>query len=447
MQTPSGQSGLLESIPWEKLRLFGERKSQFIEQLMPRTIPPIQIRDGGDTIIKDGQDILSIPYDANISFFVFREEILRELQTALKASEKKRDRLRKTIQSIYQNRFSRIKMLDGWKKFHNWWNIPEAKLEETAKELVANFVNGGLPQTWEELIALCLLQKKYRLLIETQTFDSFICTFLEILWGMGGDMVVHSDYSVEDPEKTKWKLFETFDLLREMIDLKVVVPHSTVEAEAIAALAKASKKSKESDWLFARQWYSTLTDLVTKKTSKGEYVWKPSAGVKLGLMEIPVGLPCYINARLEGATPVHYSCRGDWHLALLWGSENKELAVELLNNLMSSQKICERAFQNASVPTVRGFYEHFGTTKCLTFPQRPDIQLQDISFNELLKRFIVTAKSRSSIFDFHHCILEIHSVLEHVHNCPKAQPEELFKKIDNALAEIAGFKDKLVSVA
>jgi hypothetical protein len=129
-----------------------------------------------------------------------------------------------------------------------------------------------------------------------------------------------------------------------------------------------------------------------------------------------------------------------------------ELGIDLINNLMNSDHICERAFANAAVPTVEAFYESYGKTPCFNLPERKDITLPDWTYNRLRENLFKHAKSRSQIYDYHHCMRELHAVLEYVHSCGKTTrrglkkdsldqdiQKELYEKLRKAFETIEGF--------
>jgi hypothetical protein len=48
-------------------------------------------------------------------------------------------------------------------------------------------------------------------------------------------------------------------------------------------------------------------------------------------------------------------------------------------------------------------------------PVRKKIEPPDWTYNKLRETLFKHAKSRSQIFDYHHCITEFHSVMEYIH--------------------------------
>ena len=141
------------------------------------------------------------------------------------------------------------------------------------------------------------------------------------------------------------------------------------------------------------------------------------------------------------------------------GTENMELGIDLINNLMSSDRVCERAFANAGVPTVEAFYERYGDSRCFNLPERKDIALPNWTYNRLRKTLFRHAKSRSQVFDYHHCMREFHSILEYVHFISRESRSqmkevldkqalgELHSKLNRAFANIKRFEEKAFLLA
>jgi hypothetical protein len=123
---------------------------------------------------------------------------------------------------------------------------------------------------------------------------------------------------------------------------------------------------------------------------------------------------------------------------VLRSTENIDLAVEIINNLMSSHKICESAFHCASLPTVEDFYETYGSAKCFNLPERSGtLTLPSTTFKELRRDFMETAVSRSAnTFDYRHCMRELHSVLTQVNCSPDLNDVELSQCVLDAVERI-----------
>jgi hypothetical protein len=162
-------------------------------------------------------------------------------------------------------------------------------------------------------------------------------------------------------------------------------------------------------------------------------------------MPIPVSLSYYLEKK---GKPNHISCWGDWHWIMTQGTENTELGIDMINNLNSSQKVCERAFQFAALPTVEEFYNMHGYSRCLDLPERryeAPKMLPDISFMELKKIYFKNARSRSQMFDYEHCMLEFHSLFQSLKILVKNKSweEDLKREIEDAFKRIGMLRTKL----
>jgi hypothetical protein len=270
---------------------------------------------------------------------------------------------------------------------------------------------------------------------------------LEWLWGMGGDLRIWPDYTLEDRDGTRMHLFRAMWLFREMHKTKVVPANSTLEAIHFGE-EYGSEKEEETgvSWLFARHWHSTLVDVLTaKREGKGKgkngFAWEPNK-TRLEVAPIPVALSKYMTNPGLKPEDFHASCWGEWYLAFLRGSENEALAVNLINNLMTSRRVRDRAFSCAGLPTVDKFYETYGNIRCFNIPERPDIELPAITFNGVRKRFF-RARTRIQIFDYRHCMPGFHSMLEQLHDFPDTTDDELTKLIDDAIRKTEKLGDKV----
>jgi hypothetical protein len=457
---------VLAPVQGSKLRLFGERKSEIISELENHRLDsnrpihhPVWLFS-----LRDQNTYCSIPYDANIGFLVFRKDFLNPFYKKLRNSRiAKAVYINTIIKLVKSQEVALKKRFPGIDKPLNI----DRMLKKEVLKLVNNSISHKHPKTWEEIIAYYLLnQQKNKpeshFLIESKTLDTYLCTMLEFIWSCGADLNIAPDYSIESRDENLREVFRAFYLMALMFQNKIIPVNSTLDVEDFSlryGREKKSKNSEQPDWTFARHWYSTLVDIVSAKKTfskkSGEqvsdFIWKHD-GVKLGVMQIPVSFSHYIKHK---GTEQHISCWGDWHLAIISGTENMELGIDLINNLMNSDHVCERAFANAAVPTVEAFYEGYGDKRCFNLPERKDIDLPVWTYNDLRKNLFKHAKSRSEIYDYHHCMRELHAVLEYVHsaapmaksgsekeNLDKNIQEELSKKLHKAFETIEGFNAK-----
>jgi len=434
-------AGLLHPIEEKGLRLFGERKSPLIKTLNER--------------YKFGEKRLAVPYNANISFLVYRKDLLQQLRGGISS-----DDFGKKVTSVFED-------LEKASKDAGFKSTGSDDVTLGVDSLVKTFENSAeyVPETWEEIVALCelgsdLLGRRLQFLVETRTFDTFACTLLEVVWSTGKDIKVFPDYSFTEADDEVCKiLFRAYYLLCRMFEKDIIPRNSCLEPAEFAAQSLTAR----SEWLFARHWYSTLVDVLTarhrRRNAEGELVWKPDAAVRIETMPIPLFLPAY-EAQLRATKTAqgkkadkasdhevtHRACWGEWYLGIVRGTENETLSVDLINNLMSSRKVCERAFSGAALPTVEEFYEMYGNARCFNLPDRPHKLLPDKTYKEMKKMF-ADARTRTDIFDFRHCMRELHSVLEYVRVSERISAHELRKAIDNAILRIKDLGNKQVLVS
>lgn len=463
---------LVTPIDVDKLRLFGERKSAIIPELENHRLDssrPIH-RPECFFSLKDQNRYCSIPYDANIGFISYRKDLLAPFFERMRGEHSDvKDKYIKVIVKLVtaqQNAImSILKNMTSTHKSYSPMSIETIKKEVTA--LVNNNISSGNPPTtWEEIIACYLIKQhannsELHFLIETQTPDSLLSTLLEFIWSCGANLRISPDYSIEAKEDNLVEIFRAFYILALMFQNGIIPANSTLDTVEFAKKYNQSttaNETKNPDWMFARHWYSTLIEILSAqdpnrtnlKFENSEFMWHQEA-VKLDIMPIPVSFANYMNYK---ENVWHISCWGDWHLAMMNGSENIELGCDLINNIMSSDRVCERAFSNAAVPTVEAFYERYGDSLCFNQPKRKDIELPNWTYNRLRNTLFIHAKSRSQIFDYHHCMRELHSVLEFVHFSErdpgqknKEQLSEkfekiLFEKLQAAFTNIENFKNE-----
>ena len=509
-----------------ELRLFGERNSDIIDELKQYDFEsnrPVHHQDFVFSM-RNFDEFISVPYDANISFVVYNKTTLdifyQVLVHKLKSSNKgaQENETENAAYLKYLDLVSEIftkkrTVLDSIVE-----NPPSIIDESRLKNNLRKIINRSLlfkhPFTWEEVIALnqvikCKefkeLYQDYKnektnnnknvpfnedtvfewsqpqpaFLIETQTYDTYLSILLEFIWNSGGDICSTPDYilstlrETDNLEKNEAKfrkdLLEALYLICLMFYSGTIPENSTLEPEMFMNRYSEnfiapkndlgnSKDPIKKPWLFARHWYSTFIDLLAAKSkdpsaSKGanveqrELLWKGIAH-QLGIMPIPVSIDRYLKNIDHPMEVKHISCWGDWHFAILRGSENEALGVELINKLMSSRNIADRAEKCAHVPTTEAFYSMYGKNRCINIPERTDGEkLPNITYNELRNTLFKHAKSRSQIFDFHHYMREIHAVLkyaEHISIRDKAGsttepitefPKYLLRDIDHKIIE------------
>ncbi len=284
------------------------------------------------------------------------------------------------------------------------------------------------PETWEELESICKeLQTSdmpHPLLLETQTYDTLLVTALELGWGHG------SFWSTKRDEKNKEKLlikldpgnaacFDDFVLsierLRRWIhEDKIVPPHSSVDPV----------KHPKTDWAFARHWYSTWVDYRTRPgKQKNSLMAQIKEGAEFGIAKIPISKE-YLK-RQNSVTPKHHSSSGEWYLVIQANSENVELGIDLINNLMSSRKVTERALSGVELPILEKFYEAYGSVSCFG---------TDKTFNQMREMFAADARSRTKFDEYRKVGRVLYGVLQAVVTNEAVNVEKLlfeaFRRLD-----------------
>jgi hypothetical protein len=449
-------TGILQPISQKDLRLFGEQRSPLLRKLV-----------ADHKYIKDDNSgtLISIPFNANISFLVYRKDLLDAVAEKIGESPKLKEEFRdKLIQILSNERQKTNEFIGFWPKmkqdlgikdatYEDKYAIPLSIDEEQAEcfKVAENIQKKDyVPQTWEEVIALCDVFG-WEYLIETRSFDTLLCTFLEFVWGCDTDLKVDAEYNLTIDKGILMRIYQAIFLFQEL--LKHIPDDATLDARILGrymgkggdnyekrkrkVVPEKEKDVQKTNWGFMRQWHSTLVDILVAKDNNGKHLWIPNSKTKLEISPLPESFWHFYRKndkpRLKGI-----SCWGDWHLAMLRGSENQSLAVGLINNIMSSSKISTRALRGAALPSVQKFYEIYRESPCVHLPERSgDLTMPTKSYEYVESKLFPIAQTRSNIFDYRHCMLEIHGfVIELVHNrCPRT-PEDVSKALISVFKEI-----------
>ena len=277
--------------------------------------------------------------------------------------------------------------------------------------------------TWESLLLLCTgghyeaapdqllrsdVAEPLEIVLETQTLDSFLCAFLEVLWGCGGSLQVSATYAIDDLFVTLESLFHAFFLLRELARHRVLERYATLDPLQFSR--DYAKQPKQ--WLAARHWYSTLVDVLTAqrqgaaRVGRHRYAWTPPEGTRLELAALPYS--GFAAARTPHPNRDGVACWGEWHLAVLAGSKTPRCRWSS-SSFYEQQRHLRACGPNAALPTVEAFYERYADLPCLRLPERQDVSLPRLTYKELRDRVFSVARSRTTIFDFRHCMRELHT--------------------------------------
>jgi len=548
-------SCFLQRLPFRDLRLFGEKRSGILPELIKAREPfrgeqwvDDATKSCGEKTKPSEIEWLSVPYDASVGFFVYRKDILGGSRKQF-SREKVKDRLeelvkreQKLMDEFYKQNVAGTPKTDNESDDGRTRASGHKKLADELKDALPLFsgtavqirnykkcvdkviqwacdriLEGEEPKTWEEVIVQCeILDKK--LLIETQRFDSYMSTLLEMVWNCGGELKVRPDYLIENKYKLYVPMLRALHLLDTLFDTEIVDRNSTVSP------FQAGDRDCRSgdDWLFARHWHSTLISYLTAKDESGGYLATASPGAALEIMPIPVSLCRWAdklygldddpnrykdghkrctkeelrdqalkcpkpyqfmqkcipqNHELEAEEnhmpecphldekrkckdpdfksllngPEHHSCWGEWSLGLLAGSENRTLAIDLINNIMGSIKVISRAFSGACVPTVTEFYNMFPDIPCVHLPKRTDIALPALTYKEFRKTFFTHARTRNDIYDFMHCAKILHGQVEFLRRTKypeeKVKNEDLIKRCEDIIKKIESLYDEPILIS
>ena len=490
--------GILLPISQSQIRLFGEQKSKIL--------PALLIKQDFIELDRDTNDpkLLSVPINANISFLVYRKDLLMDLcngnnkNTCPDSPPLPQEQRQATLWNGVKNLLGREKK--DIETFVNcfWsnrksrkWRPKKAESEfvchsndtfEISAQDFSTFMNStraGLklpqllsehyvPGTWEEVIALCEINH-WEHLIETRSFDTLLCTFLELVWGCGATLSVDAEYKVKINDDFLARFYQAVFLFQEL--LAHVPADATLDANVFGKYAQLYPQNGKTTWAFMRQWHSTLVDILISKDKNGEYCWSSRKPRTEGRPQVPeqnskdeleiAPLPesfwrFYKRSNVgknENGNPglnteqagQGISCWGDWHLAVLRGSENQKLAVGLLNNLMSSSKVATRALSGAALPAMEKFYDIYKLDPCIYLSERlDDFQMPATNYGQLQTDFFPIARTRSDIFDYRHVMREIHGFVVELVYCrhPRKTPEMISELLVTVFNRIEALSER-----
>jgi RecA/RadA recombinase len=453
-------------IPVDKkeIRLSGEKKSEIISELSAYSFDdnrPFHLENFLFSM-RNFDKYITIPYDANVGIFIYKKNVLSQFYKNLKENLVDKLKYRQIVIDIYNNQGNLLKRIINPEQLELLEK--DKKNYKQLEDLIDRSIYDTYPKTWEEIFAIYHYYREkgqdYKCIIETQTYDTYLSNYLEILWNCGGDLCIKPDYKIVYENENKQYFLQALYLYAYMFYSGLVPEASTLEVEKFSEqFEKGENKEKNEEWLFMRQYYSTFVELLTSKrenpkTNKIEFIWTPPMGTEIGLMPMPVSLSKYLKEDNPYKVK-HCTCWGDWHFGILKGSENVSLGVELINHLMSSHKIVDRAFSNANLPTTEQFYTLYKNANCFNINERSDIKMPTTTYQELRNKYFSHARSRSQVFDYRHCMREIHSVLKFTEqialrnksdNNPTKLPgyilNDIHHQLKNALKAIESFKNK-----
>src|SRR5204863_248269 len=100
-------------------------------------------------------------------------------------------------------------------------------------------------------------------------------------------------------------------------------------ARGTAILQELERKSefypehyRTADWVFARHWYSTWIDVLTRTDGSGRRLVPLDEKCSFGVAKIPISNAYKEREKKKGLMAQHHSGWGEWYLAIQEGSEN-----------------------------------------------------------------------------------------------------------------------------
>jgi hypothetical protein len=286
------------------------------------------------------------------------------------------------------------------------------------------------PETWEKLEGLAQGLKKdekvFPFLAETQTYDTLITFALELTWSHGAflrtETVGNRLHVHIDPEPVGFDRFvAAIQRLYGWIHKHKYVPlRSTVDPEI----------NRDLSWGFARHWYSTWIDYRTRRDDQGRLLINPPEEAAYGIAQIPISEEYLVAQRADpsfNGTIKHHSGWGEWYLAIQNGSENIELGIDLINNLMTSRKISERAVTGAALPTTEAFYRDNAQAICME---------TDRTYSEIRALFFDHAKSRMEIHQYRRVARVLSGTIRAVITNPQLTDDQIRNLLKSAFLEV-----------
>jgi hypothetical protein len=447
----------LRPLPRSKLELFGQYNGALLRSLR---------REDMHEYVSGEDHWMCVPYDANIGVFVLRKDLLgpseldgEKLASALARLKVRETKIWEALDRVLDaGTFDGI--LDGPERFESVVTDVKGQLSRCIDEstnvgtLASRMIDWASSAAagpiaaagridWDT--ALCLsIAGGHPLGLETRTFDTFMAFFLELIWNCGGRLNVDAGYRIRKKEDLLVPLVLALHYFTAIFDLTDTPRDQTVDP----SLAPSTKASKYGEWLFGRFWYSTLVDSLTARVNgqHGEFVWRSPAAIEI------IAMPKGPSAEEPG----NFACWGEWSFALLAGSENVELACDLVSNLMGAFKVTDRGLRSAALPTVGQFYKQFGEQRCVAADLRPDLKLPSMTFREFRSQFLEPQRQgkhiapeeqifRQYIFDYRHCARVVYASLLSLKDpaSPVSSDEQAARAVVSAAFDIIAGIEKL----
>ena len=284
------------------------------------------------------------------------------------------------------------------------------------------------PRTWEFVEELCREIKdakilEYPLLLEMKTIDSFVATLLELMWGHNGKWKTVAKDPDNRPDRgpvtveyestaSKKGIIQALERLRRWVhDLKIVRRYSTIDPRH-RTFSQPDGRQNAKQWAFARHWYSTLVDLLTASYADGTRLFSGKHS-DIGVGPLPIaGELMRKDSEASGS-----SVSGEWYLAVEHGTENKQLAIAVINDLISSTRVINRAVTGAGLPVVRDFYGEYDTATCFGTNR---------TYEWIRRRLFAGAISRSRFVEYRFVMQRLYSCARRILDNPGADCEAIW---------------------
>lgn len=286
----------------------------------------------------------------------------------------------------------------------------------------------GIPYwTWEDVEDYCREAKlagKSPLGIEMKLMDSFVSFLLELFWshrggwytdkvGKGSRARLRVRYAKGHSADGGAAALERFR--RWIHEISIVEPYSTLSSQ---------HPRRNKSWVFARHWYSTLVESVTRTKDKIVDADQDPLRIRsrdLRLLPIPIAKE---HVPRKASSADFHSAWGDWHLGIWQGTENTELAIDLINTMISSRWQINSAITGAGLPLYESFFEEFGAAKCFG---------TNLSFNDVRKRFYAGAFSRGVFREFRFSMQRLYAAATSILNDGSLNSGDLWRETVNRI--------------
>jgi hypothetical protein len=277
--------------------------------------------------------------------------------------------------------------------------------------------------TWEDIESYCKEcppSQAGQLAFEMKVMDSFVAFMLELCWSFCGGWYTKKQHvraqggtktllSVKYPSgHSSDGVIAALERLRVWVhEMKIVVPYGTLNP---------LHERCQRDWKFGRFWYSTLVDYLQSRSNFGDR-FEPfgQSAIRVLPMPVPSGRA---NTQLSSAD--FHSAWGEWYLGVWKGSENIELASEVINTMISSRWQINASVTGAGLPLYESFFADFNKARCYG---------TDLDFEQLRLAFYRGAFSRGQFSEYRFTMQRFFAALMTIINHRDVNCSELWKNV------------------